>query len=143
MIIKGKLIQCKREIKEFDKKRKSEEKLFITLAEAEVSEKQFEEINEAFKDSGAKFTPDWVKNFEGYVNLSTKFELPCRDVEKNEYNSIEAAIAGGLKWMGAEVACSINVKEGALYPNSIVFYSEGSAFNAFAEFDETKELPFN
>lgn len=139
MIIKGKLIACKREVKEFDKKRKSEEKLFITLADAVVSDEQMKEIQDAFKDSGAKFTPDWVKNFEGYINLSTKFELPCRDVNKNEYNSIEAAIAGGLKWMGADVKCSINIKEGALYPNAIVFLSEGSVFNAFAEFDEEEE----
>lgn len=139
MIIKGKLIACKREVKEFDKKRKSEEKLFITLADAVVSDEQMKEIQYAFKDSGAKFTPDWVKNFEGYVNLSTKFDLPCRDVNKNEYNSIEAAIAGGLKWMGADVKCSINIKEGALYPNAILFLSEGSVFNAFAEFDEEEE----
>lgn len=139
MIIKGKLIQCKREVKEFDKKRKSEEKLFITLAEAEVTETQMAELKNAFADSGAKFTPDWIKNFDGYVNLSTKYELPFRDVEKNEYNSIEAAIAGGLKWMGADVKVSINVKEGALYPNAILFLSEGKAFNAFAEFDEEEE----
>ena len=139
MIIKGKLIACKREVKEFDKKRKSEEKLFITLADAVVSDEQMKEIQYAFKDSGVKFTPDWVKNFEGYVNLSTKFDLPCRDVNKNEYNSIEAAIAGGLKWMGADVKCSINIKEGALYPNAILFLSEGSVFNAFAEFDEEEE----
>lgn len=139
MIIKGKLIACKREVKEFDKKRKSEEKLFITLADAVISDDQMKELQDAFKDSGGKFTPEWVKNFEGYVNLSTKFELPCRDIEKNEYNSIESAIAGGLKWMGADVKCSINIKEGALYPNAILFLSEGSAFNAFAEFDEEEE----
>ena len=139
MIIKGKLIACKREVKEFDKKRKSEEKLFITLADAVISDDQMKELQDAFKDSGAKFTPEWVKNFEGYVNLSTKFELPCRDIEKNEHNSIESAIAGGLKWMGADVKCSINIKEGALYPNAILFLSEGSAFNAFAEFDEEEE----
>lgn len=150
MIIKGKLIQCKREVKEFDKKRKSEEKLFLTLAEADVTNAQLEELKEAFKDSGAKFTPDWLKEFEGYVNLSTKFELPYRDLDKNEYNSIEAGIADGLKWMSADVAVSINVKEGALYPNSIIFLSEGKSFNAFAEFDEAMddngkigELPFN
>lgn len=136
MIIKGKLIGCKREVKEFDKKRKSEEKLFISLAEAVVSEKQFEELKEAFKDAGAKFTPDWIKNFDGYVNLSTKFELPCRDIESHEFDSVEDAISEGLKWMGADVKISINVKEGAIYPNSLVFLTEGKSFNHFAEFEE-------
>lgn len=136
MIIKGKLIGCKREVKEFDKKRKSEEKLFISLAEAEVSEYQFKELNEAFKDAGAKFTPEWIKKFERYVNLSTKFELPCRDVNGQEFNSVEDAIYNGLKWMGADVKISINVKEGAIYPNSMVFVTEGTSFNHFAEFEE-------
>lgn len=137
MIIKGKLITCKREVKEFDKKRRTDEKLFITLAEVELTEAQREELAEVFKDSGAKFTPDWVKNFEGYVNVSTQFELPYRDLNGSEFNSIEDGIADGLKWHGAEVKLSLNTKkEGAVYPNAIVFLSEGTAPNVFAEFDE-------
>lgn len=136
MIINGKLIACKREVKEFDKKRRSEEKLFITLAEVELEDKQLEEFKEAFKDSGKNFTPDWVKDFKGYVNVSTKYELPFRDLEGNEFNSIEVSIASGLAWVGADVKMSLNIKEGAIYPNSIVFMSDGKAFNAFAEFDE-------
>lgn len=136
MIIKGKLIECKRQEKEFDKKRRTEEKLFIALAEVELSDKQMEELKEAFKDAGKNFTPGWIKDFEGYVNLSTKYEMPYRDLEGNEYNSIEGGIASGLAWVGAEVAVSVKIKEGAVYPQSLVFKSEGTAFNAFAEFDE-------
>lgn len=136
MIIKGKLIQCKREVKEFDKKRRTEEKLFITLAEVDLSKEQMKEIQDAFKDSGAKFTPDWVKDFNGYVNLSTRFDLPYRDVEHVECSSIEKGIDSGLKWMGAEVKLSMNIKDGAIYPNAILFLTEGASYNAFAEFDE-------
>lgn len=139
MIIKGKLIKCKREVKEFDKKRRSEEKLFITLAEADVDAVMIDKLQEVFKDSGSKFTPDWVKNFDGYVNLSTKYELPFRDVNKVEYSSIEAAIENGLKWIGAEVKVSVNLKEGALYPSSLIMLTEGEAHNAFAEFDNEDE----
>ena len=135
MIIKGRLISCKREVKEFDKKRKTEEKLFLTLADAEISEEQMQQLQDAFANSGAKFTPDWVKNFEGYVNLSTKFDLPYRWIDKVEHLSIEDGIAEGLKWMGAEVKVSLNIKEGAIYPNALLFVTEGSAINAFAEFD--------
>lgn len=135
MIISGKLIQCKREAKEFDKKRKTEEKLFLTLAEVELTTAQRETIEKAFADSGKKFTPDWVQEFKGYVNVSTKFELPCRDVNGREFMSIEDAIADGLKWMGADVRISLNVKEGAIYPSALIFDSEGKAVNAFAEFD--------
>ena len=41
--------------------------------------------------------------------------------------------------MGAEVKLSLNVKDGAVYPNSIIFLTEGKPFNAFAEFDNDEE----
>lgn len=135
MVIKGKLITAKREVKKFGK-RETEEKLFITLAEATISDEQMNEIKEAFKDSGKQFTPDWVKDFKGYVNVSTQFELPYKDVTGEEFDSIEAGISGGLKWFGAECGLAINVKEGAIYPKAIKFYSEGSAPNPFADFDD-------
>lgn len=138
MIIKGKLIKCKREKKEFEKGREAEG-LFVTLAEVELSDKKKKELEEAFKDAGKKFTPAWIKEFEGYVNLKTQYELPYRNVEGAEFDSIEKGIADGLKWMNAEVKVSINVKEGAIYPNAIVFLSEGTAFNAFGEFDNDEE----
>lgn len=137
MIVKGKLITCKREIKEFNGK-KGEEALYITLAEVELSKDQKKELEEAFKDSGKKFTPEWVKDFEGYVNVKTQYELPCRDLEGHDQASIETFIKG-FAWMGAEVQLSLNIKEGAVYPNAIIFKSEGKAFNPFAEFDKDGE----
>lgn len=135
MIIKGKLIECKRERRKFDR-RESEEKLWISLADAVITDVQMQQIQKAFDEAGKKFTPDWVKNFKGYVNVSTKYEVPFRDVEKVEYSDIEAAIRNGFKWMGAEVQMSIAIKEGAIYPRAIVFLTEGSAVNAFSDFDE-------
>lgn len=134
MIIKGKLIKCKREAKEFNG-RKSEPKLYITLADVDLSPEQMEELKKAFKDSGKTFTPSWVQEFEGYVNVSTKFELPVRDMDGNEDPSIEDAISDGLAWVGADCKLSINIKEGAIYPNAIVLTSEGKTIDAFAEFE--------
>ena len=137
MLLKGKLIKCKREVKDFDG-RKSEEKLFITLAEVEITEDQLKELKEAFKDSGKKFTPDWVLDPKGYVNVSTKYELPVRisfEDPIRESNSIEDEIKSGLLAIGAEAAISLNVKEGAVYPEAINLLSEGTARNPFAEFD--------
>lgn len=135
MIVKGKLIHCKREEKTFDTKRKSEVKLFITLAEAEITDEQMEECKEAFKDSGKKFTPEWVLNFTGYINTSTKFELPYEDINGERFESIEDGISDGLKYIGADVRLSLNIKEGAIYPVAIKFLSEGKAYNPFEEFD--------
>lgn len=137
MIVKGKLITCKREVKEF-KGRKADEALYITLAEVELSKDQKKELENAFKDAGPKFTPDWVKDFAGYVNVKTQYALPCRDLEGNDRDSIEDFIKT-FPWMGAEVALSLNVKEGAVYPNAIIFKSSGKEFNPFAEFDKDGE----
>lgn len=131
MIIKGKLIKCNRTIKEF-KGRQQPEKLYLTIAEVD---KLPDEIEEAFKDSGKTFTPDWVKSFEGYVNLSTQYELPCRDLRGADHESIEEFIKN-FDWKGADVSVSVNVKKGAIYPKSLVFESEGEPFNAFSDFDK-------
>lgn len=139
MVIKGKLITCKREVKEF-KGKVSKEKLYVTLAEVKLSDEKMKEFQDAFKDAGKNFTPAWVKKFEGYVNLATEFELPCKDLEGNEHESIEEYIKESkFPYMGAEVKASLNVKDGAVYPNSIIFLTEGKPYNPFAEFDNDDE----
>lgn len=134
MIIKGTLIKCNRTKKTF-KGREGEEKLYITLADAKISDSQMEELEKAFAESGKQFTPEWVKKFEGFANFSTKFELPYENVNGKRDVSVEAAIADGLKWFSAEVELSINVKTGALYPQAIKFLTVGKDIDAFAEFD--------
>lgn len=139
MIIKGKLITCKRQVKEF-KGKEVKEKLYITLADVELSDKKMKELQEAFKEAGKKFTPSWLTKFEGYVNLATEFELPCRDLDEVEHESIEAFIKEEkFPYLGAEVKASINIKEGAVYPNAIAFLSEGKPYNPFSEFDNEDE----
>lgn len=139
MVIKGKLITCKRQVKEF-KGNKTKEKLFITLAEVKLNDAKTAELKEAFKDAGKNFTPDWVKDFKGYINLATEFDLPCRDLDGNDHDSVEDWLADTkFPFMGAEVKCSLNVKEGAVYPNAIVFLSEGTPYNPFGEFDNDDE----
>ena len=137
MIVSGKLITCKREVKEF-KGRKGDEALYLTLAEVDLSKKKLEELKEAFKDAGDKFTPEWVKDFTGYVNVKTKYPLPCKDLQGNPYDSIEDFVKS-FAWMGAECKLSLNIKDGAVYPNALIFESEGKPFNPFAEFDNVEE----
>lgn len=135
MIVKGKLIKCNRTKKIF-KGREQAEKLYLTIADAKVKDEDMAEIEKAFAESGKAFTPEWVKKFEGFVNLATKFDLPCMDIRGLKHDSIEDEIADGLKWFKADVAVSINAKPGAVYPVSIKFLSEGEEIDAFAEFDE-------
>ena len=63
MVIKGKLITCKRQVKQFEKA-ETKNKLWITLAEVNLSKEKKAELEEAYKDSGKKFTPDWLKDFK-------------------------------------------------------------------------------
>lgn len=139
MIIKGKLIVCKRTEKEF-KGKTQKEKLYVTLAEVKLSDEKLTELKEAFKDAGNKFTPSWIKKFEGYVNLATEFDLPCIDLDGDKHDSVEDFIKNEkFPWISAECKVSVNIKDGALYPNSIKFLSEGKQFDAFAEFDNDDE----
>ena len=139
MIIKGKLIVCKRTVKEF-KGKEQKEKLYVTLAEVKLSDEKLAELKEAFKDAGNKFTPSWIKKFDGYVNLATEFELPCIDLDGDKHDSVEDFIKNEkFPWISAECKVSVNIKDGALYPNSIKFLSEGKQFDAFAEFDNDDE----
>lgn len=139
MIIKGKLIVCKRTEKEF-KGKTQKEKLYVTLAEVKLSDEKLTELKDAFKDAGNKFTPSWIKKFEGYVNLATEFELPCIDLDGDKHDSVEDFIKNEkFPWISAECKVSVNIKDGALYPNSIKFLSEGKQFDAFAEFDNDDE----
>lgn len=148
MVVKGKLIIAKREVKNFGK-RDTEEKLWITLAEAELTDEQKEELEAAFKDAGKNFTPAWVKKFEGYVNVSTQYELPymlgkaVREATNDEYDekgdSLLTLIKAGFPYIGADVKLSLNVKEGAVYPLSIKILSEGKPFNPFSEFEDDDE----
>ena len=137
MIIKGKLIKCKREVKVF-KGKETKEQLYITVAEVDLTKEQLKELNDAFADAGKKFTPDWVTDPKGYVNLKTEFELPCKDLEGEKHDSIEKFVKD-FAWVGADVQVSLNVKDGAVYPVAVVFKSTGKAFDPFAEFDNDEE----
>ena len=143
MIFKGELVTCKREVKTFNNGEKSGKLLWITLGEVELSDKQKKELAEAYKDTGKKQTPGWVKKFEGYVNVKTQFPLPVRDSEGNDFDSIEEFIKN-FKWLHAPCRLSVSIKtnddgEAAIYPKAIIFDGEGEAFNPFSDFDNDDE----
>ena len=147
MIIKGKLGYCKREVKKFGD-RETKEKLFISLKDVDsITKEQWDEIKKVFNEVGKKFTPEWVKDFKGYVNIASQYEVPVRqsvnDKFEKEYKTIDELIAAGFPWYVAECRVSVNLKSddkaNAIYPKSIIIDSEGTAFNAFDEFDNDTE----
>lgn len=134
MVIEGTLIKARREQKEF--KGNKIDKFNITVAEVKLTDEQKNELKEAFKDSGVNFTPAWVKDFEGYVNVgSSEFAVPYQDIMGKKYESLEEAVNDGLPYMGAKVKLALNVKPGAIYPKAMVFLTEGEPYNPFNDFD--------
>lgn len=132
LIVTGKLIKFRREAKTF-KGKKSEPKLYITLSDVKLSDDDLKMCKEAFKTSGEKFTPDWVKDFKGYVNTSTTFELPCKD-----YKGVESDVekyAEGNDLYNAICRLQLVIKEGAIYPKALMIDTAGEPYNAFADFE--------
>lgn len=134
VIITGELIKARRESKEF-KGRKQPEKFHLSLANVILTEEQKAMIKEAFANAGDNFTPTWVKEMNGYVNLGTTYDIPVKHVDGYVDNSLEKAIENGFAFMHAKVKVSLSVKEGAIYPKAMVVLEEGESYNAFADFD--------
>lgn len=102
----------------------SEEKNHITVN----GEIPYDEIT-AFDNSGAKLTPTWYKNKDGYMNLTSKFGIPVKDTDGkvitfdtwiHEYNVV-----------GAVVNIKTIQKDGAIYPYAIVVVEDGEELNPF------------
>lgn len=141
IIIRGKLIKCSKKEKEF-KGRSTGVKTFITLAEVNLDDNQRKALNDAFKNSGNKFTPTWVKNFEGFVNLSSKYDIPVKikDNPENDFDDEYKSIAdlcetSSYPWCGAIVQVSMNLKDGAVYPKAICIDKCGESYDPLADFD--------
>lgn len=134
IVVEGTLIKARREKKSF--KGNEVNKFNVTVAEVELTDEQKNILKEAFKDSGVSFTPSWVKDFEGYVNVgSSEFAIPFKDAMGKKYDSLEDEVDDGLPYMGAKVRMALNVKQGAVYPKAIVFLTEGEPYNPFNDFE--------
>ena len=102
----------------------SEEKNHITVN----GEIPYDEIT-AFDNSGAKLTPTWYKNKDGYMNLTSKFDVPVKDTDGkvitfdtwiHKYNVV-----------GAVVNIKTIQKDGVIYPSAIVVVEDGEDINPF------------
>ena len=104
----------------------SEEKNHITIN----GEIPYDEIT-AFENSGSKLTPTWYKNKDGYMNLTSKFDIPVKDTNGkvitfdtwiHEHNVV-----------GAVVNIKTIQKDGVIYPSAIVVVEEGEELNPFED----------
>ena len=84
-------------------------------------------------DKTATWCPAWLKKDLGYVNVHTKFDLPCQSVGKN---GVYYEIEQDEVFEGAEVALRLVCKDGVVYPQALRVYKNGEPFNPFEGFDE-------
>lgn len=145
VVVTGTICELQRTSKTYNSGEKSDNKLFFSLKNVILNDKKMEIFKEAFANAKKKFIPAWVDDFKNYINVSTKFELPCR-YNGNTYDSIEDLVADGFKYYNAKVRVILNVKEGAIYPYSVDVLAEGEDIDKFAAFDEDDayedDLPF-
>lgn len=93
-----------------------------------------EEVNDygVYKESGKKMTPKWVTDSD-YVNLSSKFDIPCQGDCDNFLSILN----------GAKVSIKVVLKDGCIYPMAIKIHENGTEINPFEEFEEVDESMFN
>lgn len=91
----------------------------------------------AYDSCGSKYTPSWLKKAEGYINLSSRYDIPVRIGSRvytfEEWIDGEAASNTAIH---AEVRMLVRQKEGAVYPVCIDVLTDGYQDDAFATMDE-------
>lgn len=83
----------------------------------------------AFKESGAKLTPAWFKDKNGYMNLASLYNIPVKDsrnreISFSEFVELETAI-------GSKIKLSIVQRDGAIYPKAFKVIEDGEPRDPF------------
>lgn len=85
----------------------------------------------AFDTSGSKLTPGWFKDKNGYINLSSIYEIHVKNT-KGVQIDFEDWITD-YNALGATVKISIIQKDGAVYPKAIKVLADGEARDPFED----------
>ena len=76
-----------------------------------------------------RFCPKWLKGDEEYINVHSKFDVPCYLKNGTQIDINEV-------WEGAEVKLTVAIKPEGVYPHSIVVIKNGEPYNPFDEIGE-------
>lgn len=92
----------------------------------------------AFDDTPEKMIPSWYKKQEGYMNLSSKFDIPVRregrDSTMSEWMDEQAEKEYSCN--GSTVRVKIKQADGVIYPVAVVVLEDGSPADPFEGMDE-------
>ena len=89
----------------------------------------YDDIKPFYENVGSKMTPKWIKEESGYVNVSSKFDIPVKDtfgrqITFEEFTESTTAI-------GSKVKLALTVKEGCIYPTAFVVIEAGEEVDPF------------
>lgn len=137
--------------KDFKKGRQQAEKFRISIKAVPEDMEQLVEIAAPFyKDTDEQWIPKWFKNEDEreYLNLSSNFDIKAgmRNAETGAIDELGDLIGGYIKEHGningSKVILMVTIKEGAVYPASILIkeLKHTTIADMFADFDD--ELPF-
>ena len=89
----------------------------------------YAKFEKAYENSGSRLTPNWVKDKDGYINLSSKFDIPCKDLRGKAITFEE--FTEKTTALGSTVKLSLTIKEGAVYPVAFKILEEGEEIDPF------------
>lgn len=124
VIVEGTVVNARVGTSRFDENVKNR----ISL-KCEPTTLDYAKFEKAYENSGARLTPNWVKEKDGYINLSSKFDIPCKDTRGKVITFEE--FTEKTTALGSKVKLSLTIKEGAVYPVAFKILEEGEEINPF------------
>lgn len=85
----------------------------------------------AYDDQPDKLTPGWYKEAEGYINLSSTFDIPVQGLKGEKLTFEEFLEETNYNPHNAVVAVKIRQKDGSCYPVAIKMYEDGEEIDDF------------
>lgn len=111
-----------------------EEKFRVTIKSEDIP---YDEIK-AYDNTKSSFIPDWYKDRNGYINLSSKYDIPCRYGNEKFMFSEWINGAADLTAPGSMVVIRIRQKNGSVcsvYPVAIDILSDGEIADVWEGFN--------
>ena len=128
VIVEGTVVSARIGTSRFDDKEKC--RLSIKCEPTTLDYAKFEK---AYEKSGSRLTPNWVKDKDGYINLNSKFNIPCKDITGKAITFEEFTEKSTA--LGSEIKLTLTIKDGAIYPVAFKVLQEGEELNPFEGLD--------
>lgn len=123
LIIEGVVVSARYGATKFD----DNNKYRIALKSDSIN---YDEIH-AYDNVGTKLTPSWLKNRDGYINLSSIYSIPVMNTLGKQIDFDDWLAEYNV--LGSKIRVSIKQKDGAIYPEAIKVLEDGEERDPFAD----------